>query len=190
MCGRLNVIKDPLTSWIGEALGISFDTVTNNDLRPTQSVDTIAHIEGSYIQLGTTWGIKPNWSKKIIINAQGETAAEKKTFKRAFASQRCLVPCTGWYEWKAGGGNKKQKYSFTHADSIPFFMGGIWFESELGTELVTLTTEPNKKCADIHKRMPVIIHPDEIDLWLQGSPEGVQALINPIDQKLIKLEAV
>jgi len=188
MCGRLNVIEDPLTSWVSEALGIAFDTVTNNDLRPTQSVDTIAHVEGSYIQLGTTWGIKPNWSKKIIINAQGETAAEKKTFKQAFANQRCLVPCSGWYEWKAEDGNKKQKYSFTHTDSIPFLMGGIWFENELGTELVTLTTEPNKKCAEIHKRMPVIVHPEEVDIWLQGAPEDVQVLINPIDDRLIKLE--
>ena len=134
MCGRLNVIGDPLAHWVGDVLGVAFTTQTNRDLRPTQTVDTIATIGSGMSQLATTWGIKPSWAKNLIINAQAETVAGKPTFKQAFSSQRCIVPCTGWYEWRAEGGPGKQQYAFSHADGIPFLMAGIWFDQPTHAE--------------------------------------------------------
>ena len=187
MCGRLNVTSDPVAQWLMEALDVPFHTTSNADLRPTQQVDVLANHDGNISQFGTQWGIKPAWSKKLLINAKAETAAEKTTFKAAFHSQRCVVPCTGWYEWRDEGGPRKQKYSFTHADKIPFLMGGIYFNNHDSTELVTLTTQPNQKCAGIHHRMPVLIHANELQRWLQGSVEDVMPLIGLVADNVIDI---
>lgn len=189
MCGRLNVINDPLAQWVSQVLDLDFRTSTNTDLRPTEHIDAIVSMEGRCLQLGARWGIKPAWSKKLIINAQGETAAEKKTFREAFAKRRCLVPCTGWYEWRDEGGSSKQKYSFTHAQFGSFLMAGIYFENELGTELVTLTTEPNEKCSEIHKRMPALIEPANARRWLTGLSQTVQPLLCALDNNKISVLA-
>ena len=106
--------------------------------------------------------------KNLIINAQAETVAGKPTFKQAFSSQRCIVPCTGWYEWRDEGGPRKQQYAFSHKDGIPFLMAGIWFDQANHAELVTLTTKPLDRCAEIHHRMPLLIDPEHVELWLNG----------------------
>jgi len=190
MCGRLNVIADPMSHWVSDLLNIDFRTTTNNDLRPTDAVDVIARSVDSVSPVKTSWGIRPSWSKKIIINAQGETAAVKRTFRTAFTYHRCLVPCTGWYEWKTDQSGTKQKFSFSGSMNTPFLMGGIFFEGENGFELVTLTTKPNAKCAEIHKRMPVLISPDKVSLWLYGDVQDVMPMVEPIDGDLIKISGV
>ena len=188
MCGRLNVKDDPLVKWVNDYFGVSFMTESNSDLRPTQEIATIARISESIQQINTTWGIKPSWSKKPIINAQSETVATKKTFKIPFANNRCIIPCTGWYEWRDEGGARKQKYSFTHADGLPFLMAGIWFENEGKPQLVTLTTNPNEKCSEIHNRMPALIMPEDAECWLSSEIETIQPLLLAVENELIHIE--
>lgn len=175
--------------WVSHALNLDYTTTSNDDLRPTDHIDAVVSMEGRCLQLGARWGIKPSWSKKLIINAQGETVSEKKTFRDAFAHRRCLVPCTGWYEWRDEGGKRKQKYSFTHSNSSPLLMAGIYFETELGTEVVTLTTEPNKKCVAIHERMPVLIEPTAAEQWFGGTIEEVQPLLRAVHNDTIHVSA-
>lgn len=180
MCGRFSVNKDQIDDWVLERFEVSFNCETNSDLRPTQTVAALTNSNDSLSQINTSWGIKPGWSKKLIINAQGETAASKKTFKESFNSRRCLIPCSGWYEWRDEGGKRKQKYLFNQTDNKPFLMAGIWFETEGMPEIVTLTTYPNSSCAEIHKRMPVLIEPENVNFWFNSSVENLRVLIEPI----------
>ena len=189
MCGRFSVIDDPLAKQVSDMLGIQFSTKTNTDLRPTQDVATISLLENCIQQQNTIWGIKPSWSKKLLINAQAETVVTKKTFKKAFTERRCVVPCSGWYEWKDEGGPRKQKYLFEHAYGEPLYMAGIWYPHE-HNELVTLTINPNEKCAAIHSRMPLFIQTQEIERWLQAEVDGVMPLLVPVDEGMIKIVAV
>jgi putative SOS response-associated peptidase YedK len=152
MCGRINVYGEPLSNAVSSALNIDFNAPTNHDLYPTQTVSTVAFKNGMH-QLDTTWGIKPQWSKKLLINAQSETAAVKQTFKRAFAENRCVVPCSGWYEWSTAAGEGKQKYLFDNLEGSPLYMAGIYYpQAEASPELVTLTTKPTELCAKYHHR--------------------------------------
>ncbi len=99
MCGRLNVTDDPLTKIVTDVLGISFRTTSNCDLRPSESIEAVHFKQGKPEQLSLSWGFKPSWAKRPLINAQSETVAVKPTFREAFRFHRCVVPCTGWYEW-------------------------------------------------------------------------------------------
>mgnify|MGYP003638122518 CR=1 FL=1 len=185
MCGRF-CVSDKVAETVSKLFNIYFSVKPNSDLRPTEVVSTIIASNGNFQQLDVSWGIQPQWSKKLLINAQSETVAIKPTFKNAFQYHRCLVPCSGWYEWRTENG-KKQKNLFSHKDSDSLFMGGIYFPSEQ-PQLVTLTTKPNNKCSDYHKRMPVIILPEDKDYWFNSSVEQLMPLLSPIDEKLISVQ--
>ena len=185
MCGRMNVIADPLTQLVSEMLGIKFTTETNTNLCPSETVATFIHSPDSYQQINASWGIQPQWSRRLLINAQSETVASKPTFKNAFNQARCLIPCSGWYEWRTEAG-KKVKYAFTHHHNEPLFMAGILYQPA-APQLVTLTTAPNNKCAQYHKRMPVLILPEQMDYWFNSTPEQLSPLMNAVDEKLIKV---
>ncbi|GLX80502.1 DUF159 family protein [Thalassotalea insulae] len=184
MCGRLNVIDDPLTKIVSDILGIKFSTSSNNNLCPTQQVSTVAK-ENGYFQVNATWGIKPDWSKSLLINAQSETVHKKSTFKNSFLNHRCLVPCSGWYEWRLESG-KKVKYLFEHSDNQPLFMGGILYHPH-APQLVTLTVRPNEKCSQYHHRMPLLIEPDNFDYWFHSTPEELIPLMCAVDDDLVNV---
>ena len=188
MCGRFSVINEEISDRVSELLGISYSTTTNTDLCPSQFVSAIAADGNSYQQGELVWGIKPEWAKRLLINAQAETAAQKATFKQAYASNRCLVPMSGWYEWRTQADtNKKEKFFFSHSGGQPLFMAALWFAGQ-PNQLVTLTTSPNPLCALYHKRMPLIILPEHIDYWLKGAQEQLQPLLGAVDEHLIRVE--
>jgi len=167
MCGRLSIYGEPLSKAVSSALQINFQAPTNNDLCPTQTVSTLAFKNGIH-QLDTTWGIKPQWSKKLLINAQSETVSMKPTFKHAFADHRCVVPCSGWFEWSNMDGEGKQKFLFEKEDGSPLYMAGIFYPVfEAAPQLVTLTTKPTEFCSKYHHRMPLLIPESAVEDWLR-----------------------
>lgn len=174
MCGRLNVIDDPLAKAVSDLLGISFSPENNTDLRPTQNVSTVICANNAIQQLDLPWGIKLEWAKRIIVNAQAETVATKPTFRQAFQTSRVVVPCSGWYEWRIEEG-KKQKYHFTSRDKSPLYMAAIALEGN--QKLVTLTTKPNQQCAEYHHRMPLLIQSNQVEQWLISSANDVGTLL-------------
>jgi len=177
MCGRLNVYGEPLSKAVSSSLNIGFQAVANNDLCPTQVVSTVAFNDGMH-QLDTTWGIKPQWSKRLLINAQSETVTVKSTFKRAFIENRCVVPCSGWYEWSNVAGEGKQKYLFNNEDGSPLYMAGIFYpQADTPPELVTLTTKPTEQCAQYHHRMPLLIPVQGVEGWLRLPVEELRWLL-------------
>ncbi len=186
MCGRMN-IDTKLCPIISEFFGINFTAPNNDNLSPGQTVSTIIKNDGNLQQLDAGWGIKPDWSKSLLINAQSETVITKPTFRDAIKVNRCLIPCSGWYEWRTENG-KKQKYLFSNSNDEPFLMAGIWYQSST-PQLVTLTAASNEKCGVYHKRMPVIILPQNSELWFQSSVEQLVPLFDAIDGNTIDIKA-
>ncbi|ENO1788098.1 SOS response-associated peptidase family protein [Vibrio vulnificus] len=173
MCGRLNVIDDPLSRIVCEQLGIRFSTKTNHDLKPTQTASTVIASNDELQQLDLPWGTKPSWSKKILINAQAETANIKPTFSDAFSSARVVVPCSGWYEWAVING-KKQKLLFQSNHTPVLYMAGLALNNR--SEVVTLTTTPTLEFAQYHHRMPLLLEEDDVKTWLLGHKSQAKAL--------------
>ena len=184
MCGRFSV-QGNIAPQVSDAFNISFSVESNANLSPSQQIATVTKSRSGFAQTNSIWGIKPDWSKKLLINAQAETVAIKSTFKHAFASQRCLIPCNGWFEWRNEDG-KKVKYFFEHANKLPLYMAGILFKKE-HSELVTLTTTPNPKCAEYHKRMPVLVYPENTDYWFNATTEQLTPLLLPVHEDIIQV---
>ena len=128
------------------------------------------------------WGLIPPWAKdakegRKFVNARIETVHEKPIYRSAFKSRRCLVPATGWYEWKQGS-QPKQKYFITPKDNTPFVFAGIWqyWKTKDDTQIGSycfLTAEPQGHLGEIHNRMPLfILDPDHQTLWLDAANDS------------------
>jgi len=191
MCGRFDIIEKLVKAFVDSQFNINFDINSNHDVRPTQTVATLAQQDGAVVQIAADWGIKPHWANKLLINAQSETVASKKTFAKAFATKRCLVPCSGWFEWSSFSSEEdafhlsdevtskqKTKYYFHATDKKPLLMAGILFQKEDDHQLVTLTTQPLEVAKPYHHRMPLLISAPESDFWFHASNEEIQPLLS------------
>ncbi len=206
MCGRYT------QTCSGEAIAQTFELQHIPDLQPryniapTQAVSAIAQNEESRAYRIFQWGLVPSWSKdpsigSRMINARSETAAEKPSFRAPFKRRRCLIIADGFYEWQrsanAQSGPKQPYYIQLKTRSL-FGFAGLWdaWESGDGSYLETctiLTTEPNDLMQPIHNRMPVIVHPEDYDLWLDPSlQEGdrLQSLLRPYETDAMQLYPV
>jgi len=144
------------------------------------------------------WGLIPSWAKDAsaaaqMINARSETAATKPAFRDALKSRRCLIPADGFYEWQRAG-KTKQPYCFEVNNGELFAFAGLWdrWKDPSGDWIKScsiLTTTPNAVTSAIHDRMPVVLHPDCYDLWLDPSMTDMQVvseLLKPCDARLMR----
>ena len=121
-----------------------------------------------------------------MINAQAETASTKPAFRAAFRRRRCLVLADGFYEWQRLE-RRKQPFYIRMRDSSPFAFAGLWehWKGPDGTGIdscTLLTTDPNDLLRPLHHRMPVILDPQDYDLWLDPGiqeSERLQPLLRP-----------
>jgi putative SOS response-associated peptidase YedK len=159
--------------------------VERYNVAPTQAVLAVREASDRREALFLKWGLVPRWAKdpavgSWLINARAETVTEKPSFREAFVSRRCLVPLDGFYEWSRRGDSKRPFY-FHMRDGEPFAVAGLWemWEGDAAPlETCTLlTTEANELLADYHDRMPVILRPEDYDLWLDTGVKSAELLV-------------
>lgn len=204
MCGRF-VLMTPGKS-LAERFGLEEipDLQPHYNIAPTQMV-VVIRLDRDTLQrrlVQMKWGLIPFWAKDAsignrLINARGESAAEKPAFRAAFKTRRCLVPTDGFYEWKKQEGTRKQPYLVRNADGSPFAFAGLWErwtgpEGEIIESCTILTTDANDLTRPIHDRMPVILHPKDYDLWLDPEvkdPALLKPLLRPYPSEEMVAEA-
>ncbi|MBM4367282.1 MAG: SOS response-associated peptidase [Deltaproteobacteria bacterium] len=144
------------------------------NIAPTQA---IAVVTADRSLVGMKWGLVPRWSKdgKPFINARGETITEKPSFRENFNSRRIIVPCSGFYEWKAEG-KLRLPFYIRMRDQRPFGIGAVYEPGAVPT-VALVTTAANAVLSPFHDRMPVILAPGDYARWL-GEP-GAASLIRP-----------
>ena len=119
------------------------------------------------------WGLPPaSEGRSFLINARMETAAQKPTFRDAFASRRCLVVASGWYEWSA----PKRPWHVQLADGGVMGMGGLLLRRGNEDRFVIITSAANGELTAIHHRQPLVLPPDSWDRWLAGSQQDAAEL--------------
>lgn len=157
------------------------------NIAPTQRALVMARGEAGYEVKSLRWGLIPSWATdpKIgakTINARAETVATKPAFRSAFKKRRCLVPASGYFEWKGKAGSKQPYFIHDPAGHLLMF-AGLWEawrpgEGEEWSRTFTIITgEPGKVSGDIHDRQPVILPPDLWRVWVEGSPDEASATL-------------
>ena len=104
------------------------------NIAPTTTIDVVVPRAGDRLELvQMRWGLIPSWWKKTAkeapstFNARAETVAEKPMFRAAFKRSRCVIPASGYYEWKATE-TGKQPYYISAADGSVLSFAGLWDE--------------------------------------------------------------
>ena len=188
MCGRYSFSEDK------EELGEWFDVdaIELENIEPSYNVAPSAVMpvvgeneEGRRSILPFRWGLIPFWADEqdisySMINARADTIDTKRSYKPCFKKYRCLVPASGFYEWKGEEGDKTPYYIHPTRDPM-FAMAGIYnvWESPEGERIPTytiITTNANKKLEEIHGRMPVMLLKEEWDEWLDPGNHDTDSL--------------
>ncbi len=196
MCGRFTLTVNPaeLQGFAGFAFPSQFAPRFN--IAPGQPVLAIPN-DSKYKADFFLWGLIPSWAKadaltKRMINARGETLAEKPFFRSSYKYKRCLILADGFYEWQAQPKSKTKIPYFIHMrDGNPFAFAGLWDEwhsPEGGTirTCAIITTAPNELMSALHNRMPVILEKENYAEWLDPAPrapETLQHLLQPFDSQ-------
>jgi putative SOS response-associated peptidase YedK len=163
------------------------------NVAPTQDIGVIGAKEGG--GLGFTrmrWGLVPSWAKDLsggakMINARSDGVAVKPAFREAFQKRRCVIPASGFFEWK-GAGSAKTPYFISSATGEPLSLAGLWErwkspEGEWVRTCTIITTDANAAMAPLHHRMPVILGRADVDRWLG---EGGTALLRPAPEDWLR----
>lgn len=157
------------------------------------------------------WGLIPIWAKtkkdafsiwNKTINARGESAAEKPSFRAAVKNTRCVIPVAGFYEYHHHKGNAYPYFVFKKDADIMWLAGlhSQWLDKETGELLDTftiVTCKGNTMMEKIHNnpklkepRIPVILHLDQIEQWLTAPWEHVEQLMQPPKDITLKAHTV
>lgn len=169
MCGRFYLNKDKANIAKHFAVEESIDTKTSYNITPSQNC-TVVRLKDNNKELAKlNWGLVPSWAKSDAkikpINAKAETIREKPYFRSAYKKQRCIIPASGFYEWKGSKGNK-QPYCIYPLNDPCFGFAGLWEKHDDLETFTIITSESNELMSEIHHRMPVILDANDYDAWL------------------------
>lgn len=196
ICGRYYIDDEvyELEQIVREVEKRSGQRIKTGEIRPGDAAPVIRRSEDGRELAALKWGF-PKWQGSgVVFNARAESAAEKKMFREAVIERRCVIPCSGFYEWSHEGGKAQDKYCLKRPGAKSMYLAGVWSSSD-GPDgeypaYVVLTTQANDSMIDfdrqmtlfesaprpIHDRMPVILEPDECDRWLTDNDFALEVL--------------
>jgi putative SOS response-associated peptidase YedK len=190
MCGRYT-LKTPLNV-LTELFDIEeapSSVTPSYNIAPTQHVATVLSENGKRKLEMLRWGLIPSWADdpeigNKMINARAETVAEKPSYRKAFKKSRCLILADGFYEWQKTDSGK-QPFHIRMKDGAPFAFAGLWESWDKGDGIrscTIITTDANDLVGEVHNRMPVILHPEDHEMWLDpdfDEREPLTSLLKP-----------
>jgi putative SOS response-associated peptidase YedK len=191
MCGRFTLFATPVE------IGDLFAAPAPPELPPRYNVAPTQPVLACRLNAAAQarelvplrWGVVASWAHDLAagvkaINARAETVADKPTFRAAFKARRCLIPASGYYEWKHEG-KAKQPY-FIHPPHGELFafaaLWDVWAKGAAPVESCSIiTTAANEATRHLHERMPVILDRDQFAAWLDPltPPPVLHELLRP-----------
>jgi len=198
MCGRFSLALSP-SQWT-EYFGLpeSPDLPARYNVAPGQDIPILREEEENRRLALLRWGLIPFWAKdksigNRMINARAESLSEKPAFRKAFKTQRCIIPASGFYEWQKTEKGKKPYYLF-RSDRNPISLAGLWERwtdretGEMIESCAIITTSASPSLKEIHDRMPVILNEVKTRQWLdpgaRDTGELLEILESPGDVEL------
>jgi len=174
----------------------------NYNLSPTQNTMILHMVDGEPRFEEMNWQLIPRWepaftTKFLTINAKCETVFENILYKRLIARQRCIVPLSGFFEWRREE-NGKRPFKIHLQDHSIMSVAGLWDTwGAAGTEqrlsFTILTTSANESIREIHDRMPVVLGKEEVEEWLNPEvheQERLKKLLEPCPNSWLTTEEI
>lgn len=181
MCGRFSQTKSR-KEVLEELAGIELPPLflKRYNIAPSQRIAIIQQ-ENPSRAVESIWGLDNPHSGSPIINARSESLAVRPMFKNLLATNRCLIPADGFYEWKG-----RQPYYFHMPNKQLFAFAGLWRHDRC----VIITRSAYSTVRGIHERMPVILNSNHWNIWLgkdQSPPllsaiEGSPLIHHPVSR--------
>ena len=197
MCGRAYSTYTDEELWLryqSKRLIKHLDVKPNYNLSPTQLSPVVLVRDGERQLELFRFGLIPFWAKDIksaakysLINAKGEEIEQKRSYAGAFKQRRCIVPLSGFFEWKRQGAGPKRPFAIHLRDNPIMSVAGVWehWQSKETNEVVDsfaiITTSANPFMKNIHDRMPAILRKQDEEAWLDPSNQDAAVL-----KKLLK----
>jgi len=198
MCGRfvLKIVEQELR----EAFGYEGEVEPfppRYNIAPTQPIAIVRELHHKRRFGLVRWGLVPPFVEdprrfSLLINARAEGITERGAFKNAIRYRRCLVPASGFYEWRKppSGKGPRQPFWLKPKQGGVIAFAGIWetWHDRDGGEIdsgAIVTTDANAVVAPIHDRMPVVIAPADFETWLAGEIDDALALLKPAPDALL-----
>ena len=187
MCGRFSQSErlDRVAEWFGADSDDDLPAGSYN-VAPTDPIRIVLQQGEARKVVAADWGFRPFWrdqpAKRVPewINVRAETALDSPAFGRALRQQRCVIPADAFYEWDRSH-RPPQPYAIGPSDASGMLaLAGLWTQTRHGelTTAAILTTGPNSIMESLHHRMPVILHPDNVDAWL--APDAAMNELLPL----------
>jgi putative SOS response-associated peptidase YedK len=205
---------------LAEYYSASYDQVLNEIYTPRFHENGFDFHPGPVLTAGKPtelqmfhWGLIPYWVKDMAaavrlrtstLNCISEEMFDKPAFRDAAKEgKRCLIPCSGFYEWRwiDEKGKTKVPYYIYVKDQPLFSLAGLyskWKDRERDSNYFSytvLTTKANKMMSEIHNskhRMAVIVPREYEKDWLNPNltNDDVLALCQPIDDSRLEAHTI
>lgn len=184
MCGRYALAGEP--EELVEAFDVGpldFAYRPRYNVAPGQQAPVVAADRRGRRMGLMLWGLVPSWADgpgSPHVNARAESVAEKPAFRESFLRRRCLIPASGFYEWRAEPGGKIPYY-FRDAAGGLLALAGLWDRwTDAGGEarhgFTVLTTDANDDVRPTHHRMPVLVPEGSRAEWLDRDADTAALL--------------
>lgn len=209
MCGRFNLRTNPATlvqMFLPQMDARDIPPLPPRyNIAPTQQILAVTGDDAEHRRLKFfRWGLVPPWADSLsignrMLNARSETVTEKRSFRGPFASRRCLIPASGYYEWLTLENGRKQPIHIHRGDDGLLAMAGLWEENRKASpdekpvfSCTVLTTSANEKTAAVHDRMPVFLEGSGVDAWLDpdATSQQLQDLCRPLAEDRLECTPV
>jgi putative SOS response-associated peptidase YedK len=201
MCGRMAITlpHDAMARLFAATPANDLPAVPNYNVCPTNNVAAVTLGATGRMYRPLRWGFIPAWYKApndrpLLINARAETIAEKPAFRAAVRDRRCLIACSGFYEWERSDPKKPLPWYVTRTDGQPLVMAAIWQDWKRDGQEITgaavVTTAANDAMGRIHDRLPVILEPADWPLWLGEAGHGAAVLMRATSETTLSFRRV
>ncbi len=177
-------LKEILSGRLGRPL------ILEGEAKPSDLVPVLATSRSSLPAVfPMLWGFTVPGVKSGLFNARSESASVKPAFREAWASRRCIIPASWYYEWEhpadpSGSGRAGNKYRIRPKDSSAAYLAGLYrFENRNGIQVpvfTILTREPGEAIRFLHNRMPVILPSDLLCSWIDPSSDPGKVLASAL----------
>lgn len=139
-----------------------------------------------------TWGFplaltSKKTGKKLKPKPINNTRSDKLDrfmWRYSFAERRCLIPVSRFAEAEGPKGAKTRTW-FSMPDQPVFAVAGIWRDTdEWGPAYSMIMTDAAGIVAEVHDRMPLVLHSGHYRQWTDGAPEEARELCKPYNDNL------